>query len=481
MADGFGTAYLIGFLLAFLLLAFAIAVAVVLAVLSWRLARRGDSFVALAFPVSLPLWGIVCAAIVQGPSSVHYGQAIPLWVGICTLAAVSIMGRALWLRPGADITSAAAWRIRRWEITVTAVGAGLLYVLWVVAGLRSEYQSTQKRSLHSQQEAVVRAAWVEGRIAAAPRALCYSPDGRYLATADTHLEIWDLATGRVHRSWPIQVGNVNSIPDLFGFDGSGTRLALSVSQDIEIFDLGGDRKRLPWIGSRRWTEQGRQVRFFRGRDAVVGLHDGKAEEFEIQTGQAVTLSMAALQDPDITSFAVSDDGTQLATWSHRRKRIAAWTISGSQPSWTADGVEVSGQIAFAFSADGQWLALATRQNQIVVWNAATGAEQLRLEAGRKIWRLAFSADGSQIVALSTVSVSSTGEPLVHIWSLPAGQAVVTHRLPVSSGSFMALSPDGQEVAIVDQQYESSQNLPSTVRRFATATGVEHRGFPASSP
>lgn len=481
MADGFGAAYLIGILLAFLVLAFALAVAVVLAVLSWRWARRDASFVALAFPVSLPLWGIVCAAFVQGPSSVHYGPAIPVWVGFCTLAAVSIMGRALWQRPGADLGSAAVRRTRRWEITVTAVGAGCLYVLWVVAGLRTESQSAQTRSLHSQQEAAVVAAWVEGRIAATARALCYSPDGRYLATADTHLEIWDLATGRVHRSWPIQVGNVNAIPDLFGFDASGTRLALSVSQDIEIFDLGGDRKRLPWITSQRWSEHGRQLRFFRGRDSVVGLHDGKAEEFDVQTGQAVTLSIAALEDPDITSFAVSDGGTQLATWSHRNKRVAAWTISGSQPSWTADGIEVSGRIAFAFSTDGRWLALATRQNQIVVWNAATGAEQHRLDAGRKIERFAFSADGKQIVALSTFSVSSTAEPLVQIWSLPASQPVVTHRLPVSSGSFMALNHDGQEVAIVDEQYASSPSLPATVRRFATATGVEHRGFSASPP
>jgi WD40 repeat protein len=404
-----------------------------------------------------------------------------VWVGVCTLAAVSIMGRALWLRPGADLGSAAVRRSRQWEIAVTAVGAGSLYALWVVAGLRTESQSAQARSLHSQQQAAVTAAWVEGRIAATPRALCYSPDGRYLATADTHLEIWDLATGRVHRSWPIQVGNVNSIPDLFGFDGSGTRLALSVSQDIEIFDSGGDRKRLPWSGSQRWTEHGRQVRFFRGKEAVVVLHDGMAEAFDLPTGQPVKLPMAALQEPDITSFAVSDDGTELATWSHRRKRIAAWTISGSQPSWTADGVEVSGPISFAFSGEGRWLALATAQNQIIVWNAATGAEPLRLDAGRKIRRFAFAADGSQIVALSTLSVSSTAEPLVHIWSLPAGQPVVTHRLPVSSGSFMALRQDGQEVAIVDQQYESSPNLPATVRRFATATGGEHRGFSAGPP
>ena len=131
MYQDFGGAVFIGILLLILVLGFGLIGVVVLAVLSWRYSRRSDSFFALAFPVSLPLWGILCAAFVRG----GMGVAIPIWVGICTLAAVLIMGRALWLRPGADLGSAEVRRSRQWEITVTAVGAGLLYALWLAASL----------------------------------------------------------------------------------------------------------------------------------------------------------------------------------------------------------------------------------------------------------------------------------------------------------------------------------------------------------
>jgi hypothetical protein len=483
----YGSAFAIAALLGLLLLAVAIVVAVVLAVLSWRWSRRGASFAALAFPVCLPLWGIACAIIVRGPirlgrSSmwVRPGLATPVFVGFCTLAAVLIWGRALWLRPGADLSSATVQGKRRREIVLSAAVAGFVYVLWVAACLRTEHQVAQLRNAYVRREAASNAAWVQGRIVASPRALCYSPDDRYLATADTHLEVWDLETGLVRRRWPVQVGNVNSIPDLFGFDDGGTRLALSVGQDVEVFDLNGDRQRITVTGSERWTEHGRQVRLLSAHDAVVVLHHGKAEAFDVHTGEAMQLRMAALQEPDIAALAVSRDAAQLATWSLSRKRVAAWFAGGSEPSWTASNIEASRPIGFALSADGRWLALATRQNQIVVWNAATGAEQLRLEAGRKLRCFAFSADGAQIVALTTVSETSTGEPQVHIWSLPAGLPVVTHKLPVSNGNFMALSPGGQEVAIVDPQFASPQNYPPTVRRFDTTNRVERRGFPASS-
>jgi hypothetical protein len=152
-AAGFG----IEVLLAFVLLGFALVVAVVFAVLSWRHFRRSESFEALAFPVSLPLLGIVCAALVDVPSWMHYPPVKEVWVGICTLAAVVIMARALWLRPGGDLNSADVRRSRQWEIFVTAVGAGLLYFVWMAIGLSIKHQFAQKEALEAQQQAAARA------------------------------------------------------------------------------------------------------------------------------------------------------------------------------------------------------------------------------------------------------------------------------------------------------------------------------------
>src|SRR5262245_39393533 len=212
MYQDFGAAYAIGFLLALLLLGVALAVAVALAVISWRWSRHDRSFVALAFPVLLPLWGIVCGTLlVDVPWWTHYWLgwrhywlAEPLWVGICTLAAVLIMGRALWLRPAADKLNADVRRRRRGEIAVTAIGAGLLCALWVAPRLRFEYRLAQNEARDAQQRAAVGAAaeaargaeWSRGRIVGRPRTLCYSPDGKYLVTADEWVQIWDLVTSQ---------------------------------------------------------------------------------------------------------------------------------------------------------------------------------------------------------------------------------------------------------------------------------------------
>ena len=122
MYNDFGKAFLAGAILSLLVLVAVLALVIVAVRRSLRLSRPGASFGALIYPVCLPLLGILVALRVAGSSR----SAMLLSVGLCTVAAVAIVGRAIWLRPGADMTRPAARQRRRWEIALCAAGALLL-------------------------------------------------------------------------------------------------------------------------------------------------------------------------------------------------------------------------------------------------------------------------------------------------------------------------------------------------------------------
>jgi WD domain, G-beta repeat len=71
--------------------------------------------------------------------------------------------------------------------------------------------------------------------------------------------------------------------------------------------------------------------------------------------------------------------------------------------------------ALAFSADGQWLASGGYGDTVMVWNAATGAEQRRLSRpqppNNAVVKLAFSPDGSLLLE----GAFKSG---IYVWKLP---------------------------------------------------------------
>src|SRR5687768_522276 len=124
MYNDFGKAFLAGAILGLVALVAGLALVIVALRQSLRLSRPGASFGALVYPVCLPLLGILVALRAAGSSR----SAMLISVGLCTLAAVAILARAIWLRPGADMSSPAVRQRRRWEIGLTAAGAIFLYV-----------------------------------------------------------------------------------------------------------------------------------------------------------------------------------------------------------------------------------------------------------------------------------------------------------------------------------------------------------------
>jgi WD40 repeat protein len=94
--------------------------------------------------------------------------------------------------------------------------------------------------------------------------------------------------------------------------------------------------------------------------------------------------------------------------------------------------------SLAFSPDGGWLASGGYDNSIIIWNAATGAEQIRLTWPRPpndpLAKLEFSPDGNRLA-----SYTDNGE--VKIWDYRNGHNV--YSLHLRGLSFFTYSPDGK--------------------------------------
>ena len=119
--------------------------------------------------------------------------------------------------------------------------------------------------------------------------------------------------------------------------------------------------------------------------------------------------------------------------------------------------------ALAFSADGQWLASGGYGDTVMVWNAATGAEQSRLSRpgppNNAVVTLAFSPDGTRLAELR-----NNGR--VTIWDFQEATVVSSTKLRSGEGALLVYSPDGKTWATSGTAPEGS-TVPIEIRDAAS--------------
>lgn len=167
----------------------------------------------------------------------------------------------------------------------------------------------------------------------------------------------------------------------------------------------------------------------------------------------------------INDIAYSPDGSQIATVSSDNN-VKLWDAASGQEIGTLQDGHARPVNALAFSPDGQYLATGGDDGFIILWNAADGTYITTLTRGVPVRNIAFSPD-------STILAVAADANEMQIWDVPNRRPINLlegHDDPVTG---VAFSPDGTYLAsssedgrIIVRSAEALKNPDTTGIQYA---------------
>jgi WD40 repeat protein/tRNA A-37 threonylcarbamoyl transferase component Bud32/tetratricopeptide (TPR) repeat protein len=279
--------------------------------------------------------------------------------------------------------------------------------------------------------------WVNGVV--------FSPDGRRLASAcngydwqkqqlSGEVKVWDTGTGQEVLSLKGLAGGVESVC----FSPDGRRLASAGGErnkpgEVKVWDARTGQEQLTLKGHTGYVNG---VCFSPdGRRLASASNDRTVKVWDAQTGRE-TLTLRGHTNV-VTGVCWSPDGKRLASASVDRT-VKVWEAQTGQETLTLQG-HTDFLTSVCWSPDGRRLASAAQDNTVKVWDAEIEQETLALQGHTgPVAGVGFSPDGKRVVA-----ASQQGE--VHGWDARTGQEVVPCTDPAPPPQRQAVSPDGQRV------------------------------------
>jgi WD40 repeat protein len=222
-----------------------------------------------------------------------------------------------------------------------------------------------------------------------PRGVSFSPDGQFLAVADSDTVIYDVKTGAQKL-----VLEVPTIPDKILFSPDGKHIAT-----------------LNW--------------------------SGKPLLWDIETG--LLLKTAPANGGSEASLSFSGDGNLLAY--SGSDVIYIYNVQDDTLTTFEDDKMLSPRYA-ALSPDGKWLAVGDFFDKIYVWDVAGRSIEYELETGETINDVTFSPDGSSVSA-------ALFDGTIETWILFEDQATYTSLVVTPDPSICLITADSDTQLFVE--------------------------------
>jgi WD40 repeat protein len=271
------------------------------------------------------------------------------------------------------------------------------------------------------------------------RCVCYSPDGKRLASAGRGkaVQLWDAATGQKSLSLPVAPDD--ALNCCFSPDG---RL-IAAAQFSRDDDRAGREVVTVWN-----AESGKEAAVLRQAAGYVRFcPDGKRLVLSSGNGRHRKAAVYGLVDgrevlslPDDWQFAsFSPDGRRLAAMTPWDRSVRVWDLPGLKEVYTLRGHE--GIVTcFCYSPDGSRLATGAQDSTVRLWDALTGKGSLTLSVrSGTVNGVAFSADGRKVAAAGA-------DGTARVWSADTGTEILLLQGHAGAVNDVCFSPDARHLA-----------------------------------
>jgi WD40 repeat protein len=253
--------------------------------------------------------------------------------------------------------------------------------------------------------------------------LLFSPDGKFLASSSGRfVKLWDLASGKVLRSWGAQKLVVS----------------LAFSPDSKALATGE--------ADPKYLTQGAGKLFGGGEVELWDVADGTQHR-----------SLGQRTNP-VWGVAFSPDGKTLATGESNVGLLLP-------PGWFLKGISVKDLYSYVLWFGDVRDYGMKNLNSLVLWDVTSGTEIRTLgEHPEPINNLLFSPDGKTLL-------SSSMDGTINLWGMPEGKELRTLQLTAwytSRNRSVALAPDGKVLATLSSN--------GSVTLLDMANGQELRSF-----
>ena len=291
---------------------------------------------------------------------------------------------------------------------------------------------------------------IERRHGGSVHSVIFSPDGKMLASThnDSTIQLWDLSTGRIVRSF---MGHTGHVPVVV-FSPDGKMLAGgSPDQTVKLWEVSS----------------GRFIRAFKGHNGSIysvafspdgkmlasGSHDQTVKLWEVSSGRLVRTFEG--HKSFVQSIAFSPGGKLLASGSYDQT-LKLWEVNSGRSIRSFEG-HADWVQAIVFSPDGKMLASGSTDKTVKLWEAGTGnlINSIGNHDSSLYGSVAFSQDGT----LALASYSST----IEFWDASAGHRIRSLKDHQESVTSVAFSPDGKLLA--------SGSADGSIKIWGTSAGT----------
>jgi WD40 repeat protein len=371
--------------------------------------------------------------------------------------------------PGTRAGNAGDDTVRLWDVNTHRAEVTLKHqggVRALAFSADGRYLATASQDKHARLWAVPGGSLVkEMGHGAGVTAVAFTPDGSHLATGseDKTARLWDITTGLETANMPHQ-GPVMAIA--LSLDG---KLLATISQatpghgapgaeicTVALWDAAV-AKRLHILDTS--GEMIYAIAFSPDSTLLAtGARDAKI--WNVSLGRP--MSTLSEHTGSILALAFSPDGKRLAT-AGSDKRVNLWDVATAQQLFTLSG-HTDSIVSIAFSADGKRLATASSDHTARIWSILPG-DALWSRAGHQdaICRVVFSVVGKK---LATASWDKTAK----VWDAAKGKELYTlsgHTAPVLG---VAFSPDGKRIATSSEDWTAKVWDATSGKELLTLTG-----------